>query len=210
MNKIGPENLYEGILPSKNKNVFGWNSYSDIFRKLVEENRPSVVVEVGTWLGASAIHMAKVAKELSLNTKMYCVDTWLGAQEFWTWAAGTPERNLKLKNGYPQVYFDFLSNVVEHGVQDVIVPVPNTSFVGSLVLGSMGVRADLIYIDASHEYVDVKNDIASYMPLLKSGGIMFGDDMNGGWPGVMRAVNESFGGNLQVYQNNFWIYRKDV
>jgi len=208
MNRIGSENIYDGISPSGNKNVFGWNSHSDIFSKLVEEKRPSVIIEVGTWLGASAIHMAKVSKELSLGTKIYCVDTWLGAQEFWTWGSGTQERNLKLRNGYPQVYFDFLSNVVEHGVQDIIIPVPNTSYIGSLILGSMGVKADLIYVDASHEYMDVKNDIFSYLNLLNVGGIMFGDDMNDHWPGVKKAVQESFGKDFQVYQNNFWAYRK--
>jgi Methyltransferase domain len=207
MNKIGSE-IYEGIKPSGNKQVFGWNSYSDIFRNLVVETRPSVVVEVGTWLGASAIHMAKVVKELSLGTKIYCVDTWLGAQEFWTWGSGTQERNLRLRNGYPQVYYDFLGNVVEHGVQDIIVPVPNTSYIGSMILGSMGVEADLIYVDASHEYVDVKSDIASYSRLLKRNGIMFGDDMNDHWPGVKRAVIESFGTDFDVYQNNFWKHRK--
>lgn len=208
MNRIGSENLYEGIIPSGNDNVFGWNSYSDIFRRLVQEKRPSVIIEVGTWLGASAIHMAKVTKELSLGTKIYCVDTWLGAQEFWTWGSGTKERDLRLKNGYPQVYFDFISNVVQHGVQDIIVPVPNTSYVGSMILGSMGVKADLIYVDASHEYVDVKNDIASYLRLMNVGGVMFGDDMNNHWPGVKRAVAESFGNDFEIHEDNFWVHRK--
>ena len=208
MNRINPETLYDGVPASGNKNVFGWNSYSDLFRRLVEEKKPSVIIEVGTWLGASAIHMAKVTKELSLGTRMYCVDTWLGAQEFWTWGSGTKERDLKLRNGYPQVYYDFLSNVVEHGVQDVIVPIPNTSHIGSMILAGMNVKADLIYIDASHEYLDVKGDISSYMKLLAPGGVMFGDDMNNHWPGVKRAVEESFAGNFQIHQNNFWVHRK--
>lgn len=205
MNKIGPSELYDGVVPSGNDRVFGWNSHSDIFRKLVEEKKPKVVLEVGTWLGASAIHMAKVAKEISIDTKIYCVDTWLGAQEFWTWG-DSHERNLKLKNGYPQVYYDFLSNVVHHGVQDIIIPVPNTSYIGSLILRHMGITADLIYLDASHEYLDVKNDISSYLKLLKPGGIMFGDDMNS-WPGVSAAVKESFPEGVEIYQNNFWIKR---
>lgn len=206
MNKIG-SGIYDGIDPSGNERVFGWNSYSRVFRDLIAEKKPSVVVEVGTWLGASAIHMAKICKEMSLGTRIYCVDTWLGAQEFWTWGSSTPERNLRLKNGYPQVYYDFISNVVQHQVQDVIIPLPNTSHIGSIVLGSMGVKADLIYIDASHEYLDVKNDISSYMNLLSTNGIMFGDDMNDHWPGVKRAVSESFGKNFMVIENNFWVYR---
>lgn len=207
VNSIRPDDLYEGIVPSGNKKVPGWNSDSNIFGKLVDETKPSVIFEVGTWLGASAINMARHAKRISLDTKIYCVDTWLGAEEFWTTGKDDPERNLKTKNGYPQVYFDFLSNVVEHGMQDVIVPIPNTSHIGSIILSHRGLKADLIYIDGSHDYEDVKNDIRDYMPLLKPGGIMFGDDMII-WKDVGRAVEDSLGKDIEVYQNNFWIFRK--
>lgn len=206
-NSIRPEDLYEGIRPSGNKRVPGWNSYSDIFGKLISETKPSVIFEVGTWLGASAINMAGHVKKMSLDTKIYCVDTWLGAEEFWTIGKDDPERNLNTKNGYPRVYFDFLANVVEHGMQDVIIPIPNTSHIGSIILSHQRLKAELIYIDASHDYEDVKNDIRDYMPLLQPGGIMFGDDVRI-WKGVERAVHESFGQDLEIYQDNFWIFRR--
>lgn len=198
-------NVYNNIQPSKENQVFGWNSYSPIFRQLIEETRPKTIIEVGTWLGASAINMAKITKELNLNTKIYCVDTWLGAEEFWTWKKDTPERDLKLKNGYPQVYFDFLSNVVAHNVQDTIIPIPNTSYIGSLILKNYNVNAELIYIDGSHEYLDVKNDIYSYTGLLTKNGVMFGDDM--GWEQVSKAVHEVLGNKFSVHENNHWVYR---
>lgn len=194
-------NVYEGIKPSGNKSVAGWNSYSAEFQKIIEKQRPQTIIEVGTWLGASAIHMAGICKNLGLSTKIYCVDTWLGAEEFWTRMAGTEERNLKLKNGYPSVYFDFLANVVEHDLQEVITPVPNTSFIGSVILNHYGIKADLIYIDGSHLYEDVKSDILAYRPLLNEGGTMFGDDI--GWQSVQQAVSEVAG----KYQTlgPFWV-----
>ena len=61
----------------------------------------------------------------------------------------------------------------------------------------MQVLADLIHIDAAHEYPDVKEDIALYWPLLAPGGILLGDDYipgpgppGPGWPGVVQAVEE--------------------
>jgi hypothetical protein len=79
--------------------------------------------------------MANLCQELSLNTKIYCVDTWLGAEEFWTWLKDTPEKDLKLKNVYSQVYFKKVpANVVEHNVQNMIVPIPNTSHIASIIL----------------------------------------------------------------------------
>lgn len=201
-NDIGVPNQYDGIVGSGEKNIFGWNSYGSIFKKLIDQVRPSIIIEVGSWVGASAIHMAKCCRSISLDTKIYCVDTWLGAEEFWNSYSGTIERNLKLKNGYPQVYFDFLANVVEHGVQDIIVPVPNTSHIGSMILKNRGISAGLIYIDGSHEYIDVLGDIKDYYELLLPDGIMFGDDI--GWDSVKSAVNDSMK-KFQIYEDNYWI-----
>ncbi len=200
MNSIG-SSVYEGIEPSGIANVQGWNSNERLFRELIEQTRPKVIIEVGTWLGASAIHMARICRELGLQTTIYCVDTWLGAEEFWTTMADTQERNLRQRNGYPQVYFDFLANVVEHGCQDMIVPIPNTSFIGHIILQHLGVLADLVYIDGSHAYEDVKADILAYRKLLAPAGVMFGDDI--GWRSVHSAVVEicpNYKGN-----GNFWV-----
>jgi hypothetical protein len=205
VNRIAPDDLYEGIEPSGNRNVAGWGSRSPVFRDLVESVRPQVVIEVGSWLGASAIHMATVCRELGLATKVYCVDTWLGAEEFWGRFHYTPDRNLLLRNGYPQVYYSFLSNVVEFGLEDVIVPVPNTSLIGAKILSQLGVSANLIYIDASHDYLDVKLDIEAYRRLLAPAGVMFGDDFhNDHFPGVARAVREHVGDDFEV-RGGFWI-----
>jgi hypothetical protein len=206
MNKIN-DNIYDGILPSESSDVYGWNSHWPIFEELIEKINPEVIIEVGTWLGASALNMCKTIKKLNLKTKIYCVDTWMGAEEFWTGAAHTSERNLKLKNGYPQVYFDFLSNVVKHEAQDIIIPVPNTSFIGSKILKYMQIKADLIYIDGSHVYEDVKSDIINYMDILKPNGVMFGDDYLVG-EDVAKAVHEVLEDKIQLVHPNFWMYQK--
>lgn len=199
-------NIYDNIEPSKIEQIQGWNSNSNVFKNVIKETRPFTIIEVGTWLGASAIHMGKIIKELGLNTKIYCIDTWLGSEEFWTSFRDDPQRNLKLKNGYPQIYFEFLSNVVKHNLQDVIIPIPNTSFISYLILKNYNISADLIYIDGSHEYIDVKNDIINYLNLLNPSGIMFGDDYND-WQGVNLAVNECLPNQFQI-EENFWIFKK--
>ncbi len=49
---------------------------------------------------------------------------------------------------------------------------------------------DLLFIDGSHEYEDVKNDIKNYWPKLREGGVMLGHDFNSFHSGVMRAATE--------------------
>lgn len=190
-------NIYEGLelLPH---DLQGWNSTHEVFRQLIEEIRPETIIEVGTWKGASAIHMAKICKELGLNTKIYCVDTWLGAEEFWT--NPTKERDLLPKNGYPQIYYQFLSNVVHEGVQDMIIPIPTTSLIGAKITPN----ADLIYIDASHSFRDVVLDIEAYKDKAP---VIFGDDYGNTVFEVKEAVDAVLP-DAEVIDNWFWVWKK--
>ncbi len=81
------------------------------------------------------------------------------------------------------------------------------SVMGAKYLQWANVSADLIYIDASHEYEDVKADIEAYMPILKPGCTMFGDDFSA-FEGVARAVREVFGRNVRIVDGNFWVVTK--
>ena len=57
------------------------------------------------------------------------------------------------------------------------------------VLAEKNVQADAIYIDGSHDYHDCATDLRDYWPLVRHGGVLFGDDYQA-WPGVTRAVDE--------------------
>lgn len=211
------QELLNGFVPLP-EDRHGWNSTSPVFKELIEETQPKVIVEVGSWKGASAIEMATRAKELGLDTTIYCVDTWLGSLEFRenrekygeTW-------DLMEKHGYPQVYCQFLSNVVHAGVEEMIEPLPTTAKIGARLVPS----AKLIYVDAGHEYEDVIEDIEAYWLKLEDGGVMFGDDYfltscatnrkDRYEAGVKKAVDE-FAQRMEIpvetRYNNFWILRK--
>lgn len=51
---------------------------------------------------------------------------------------------------------------------------------------------DCVFIDAAHDYENVKLDIERWWPLIRDGGCLFGHDWNHRWPGVERAVARSF------------------
>lgn len=170
------------------QDLHGWGSESSAFRELVAAIRPRRIVEVGTWKGASAIHMAEVAAELGLEVEVICVDTWLGAVEFWTDQTDvTRYGSLRLKNGWPQVYYQFLANVCHRGQQHRIIPFPQTSANAALWMRMHGARAKLIYVDGSHEEDDVLADLIGWWDVLVPGGVMFGDDWS--WDGVRLAVS---------------------
>lgn len=63
---------------------------------------------------------------------------------------------------------------------------------------------DIVYIDASHEYEYVKKDILTWIPKVRKGGFICGDDYINGWPGVVQAVNELFSDKVNVIGRQQW------
>ena len=180
---------YEGFDPDEYpSDLQGWGSDDPIFRDLIAAVRPKIIVEVGTWKGASAIHMARIARELGLDTRIICVDTWLGSPEHFLAKEPGWRESLLIKNGFPSFYFTFLGNVVRAGLQDQIIPLANTSENGAFILRELGVRPDLVYIDAAHEEEPALRDFRLYWDLLAADGVLLGDDYMG-WEGVTRAAN---------------------
>lgn len=167
----------------------GWRSDSYILTDAIERLRPALVLEIGSWKGRSAVNMARRCKELGLATEIVCIDTWLGCKEHWLRRDAEHYGSLKLKNGFPMLYWTFLRNVVEHDVQDVITPLPLPSDTAYYVLKNSNVTADMIYIDGAHEYDSVTRDLTLYWELLSDDGILVGDDYVG-WDGVTRAAND--------------------
>lgn len=179
---------YEGFdVDQVEPDLQGWGSTAGIFARLLSELRPTKIVEVGTWKGASAIHMAKLCGEEEIEAEILCIDTWLGVHGLWLRAEQT-EEVLKLRNGFPTLYLTFMRNVIDAGMQKVITPLPLPSAEAAQVLTKRRIRADLIYIDGDHSYEGCKADLIAYRPVLEKGGLMLADDH--AFEGVARAVDE--------------------
>merc|ERR1712039_223968 len=80
-----------------------------------------------------------------------------------------------------------MGNVMHRKVENTVIPFPSSSSEAARVMHMNGWRPDLIYIDASHDAVDVIQDLEHFWLLLNCGGTMFGDDYH--WNQVEMAVN---------------------
>jgi len=188
MQTIHGKDIYENFAFQKYpKDLAGWGGDSGAFATLIAETKPEFIIEVGSWKGASAVTMADSLISHGIDGRILCIDTWLGALEFWS-DQSDPERfeALECKHGYPSVYYRFLANVCHCQHQHRIIPFPLPSTAAALWLLRTDLRADLIYIDGSHEEEDVYQDLLDYHILLKPGGKIFGDDWS--WSGVRAAV----------------------
>ncbi len=180
-----PPKLYAGDLQ-------GWNSDHSYLRRVVDQLRPTLVVEVGVWKGCSVITLADQMKQAGCDGVVLAVDTWLGSWDHWLVADHFDE--MGFQNGYPTLFWRFMANVVNTGVQDHVVPLPLDSLNAFQVLSRIGVSIDALHIDAGHDYLAVQKDLESWWSLLRPGGVLIADDYfddeNKAWPEVKQAVDD--------------------
>lgn len=175
----------------------GFYANATAMEQIFAEKTPKVIVEVGCWLGVSTMHMGSM---LPVGGVIYAVDHWLGSiehqpnQPFWSPIL-------------PKLYDQFLSNIIHAELTDKIIPVRMSSLEASIYLS--GLKADLIYIDASHDYESVYADLYAWYPLIKDGGTFCGDDWH--HPPIKQAVYQfADEQNLKVVvppKSNMWILK---
>jgi predicted O-methyltransferase YrrM len=188
--QIFPSSPYDDFsIASYESDLQGWNSTHPIFARLIDQIQPGLIIEVGSWKGASAIHMAGLAKAHKPDCRVVCIDTWTASNKA-LWVNPKFRETYGRRNGFPTVYWQFLANVIHAGHRDTILPLPVTGLCGAEILQHYRVVADLIYIDAGHSLDDVSIDLRRYWPLLRPGGFMIGDDYTDAWPGVHQAVTQ--------------------
>jgi predicted O-methyltransferase YrrM len=182
---VDPFASYKAIKPETATLPEGWGSTHPYFKQYIDQLKPKLIVEVGTWLGGSAIHMGHQLHAAGLNDScIICVDTWLGSSEHFLYPDG--RATLKLVNGRATFYDDFMRNVARHGLQEVILPFSITSIAAAEVLRECAYRPDLIYLDGDHTARGFRADLDLYWALLSPGGALIGDDFD--WDEVQANV----------------------
>lgn len=142
-------------------------------------------LEVGSLAGRSSIVIGLGAKEN--GAQLACVDIWDSGE----WAAIADEIGVNASR-YPKrpenIYNIFRGNMKKFGLQSAVIPIMDRS---ENVLRGWVKPLKFVHIDGCHEYEFVKKDTGWKNHLVKGGVICF-HDYHESWPGVKRAVDESF------------------
>lgn len=196
-------NPYTGleVLPS---DLQGWGSTDSSFEEIITRIKPKRIFEVGSWKGGSAVNMANLAMREGATTEeleIVCIDTWLGSVEHYDMEFFLSFR----KNGRPLLFEQFLSNIIHEQKTDVVTPFPIDSINASECLRKWGLLADLIYIDAGHDYTSVRNDLTLYSTLVREGGYILIDDWH--HEPIRAAAYDTFGQDkvFEVGKKAAWI-----
>ena len=82
-----------------------------------------------------------------------------------------------------------------HGIHPhlrlISTPAPSAEAAATFADGSL----DLVFVDGCHETEAVIHDIELWLPKLRPGGVIAGDDYT--WPSVRSAVHQVFGSQLE-------------
>jgi predicted O-methyltransferase YrrM len=142
------------------------------------------IAEIGSFGGVSSEVLALHCQ------KLYCVDTW----EDWSgdgFIYTAMERFDNMKSLYTHI------DKLHMRGDEASKMFPDEHF-------------DLVYIDASHWYDDVINDINTWLPKIKHGGYLTGHDYIEGID-VLYAVNNYFGKTHSItrYPDSSWAIKKN-
>jgi hypothetical protein len=178
------------------KDIHGWFDYEDFYRELVEVIPDlGTFVEVGCWLGKSIAAFDAFAKEKGKTINLDVVDLFEGNVDC------QEQQNILEAHG-GNVRSAFIENMRSLGLNGVMVHAEDSITASNCYKAG---ECDAVFIDASHKYEAVKEDIKAWYPKVKSGGLLCGHD----FPelGVARAVIERFGGNVGLL-GRCWYHKK--
>ena len=174
------------------KDVEGWCDFADVYENAVKA-APSggKLVEVGSYQGQSAILMARLIQRSGKPLRFTCVDHFGGSDEH----TSRQRADLRAK---------FDANLEKYGVAHTIQVLPMASVEAAATFADESL--DFVFLDASHDEENVRQDIEAWLPKVKPGGILAGHDFD--FFGVCRAVAAMLPCEQVPVMGRSWTYRK--
>lgn len=165
-----------------------------LHRRALERLPHGPVLEVGTYCGKSAIHLAAAAREVGgPQAVVFTVDHHRGSEEN---QAGWEHHDASLvdaETGRMDTLPVFRRTLERSGLEDLVVAVVGAS---TTVARHWRTPLSLVFIDGGHAEEHAQNDYSGWAPWVQAGGLLvvhdvFPDPADGGqapWHVVQRAL----------------------
>ena len=171
------------------KDIDGWfNHHAAYDYLLANMPKDGTFVELGAWLGKSSAYLCDTAT----YQEIIIIDTWKGSLNELT-------TTHKLATEV-DIYKVFVQNMGSRKYKAIKA----TSKAVSKKFANESL--DVVFIDLTHTYEAVKEDIRLWLPKVKKGGYIAGDDYHEHWKGVIQAVDELL--PRAWFIDDCWIYQK--
>lgn len=159
-----------------------------------------VIVEVGVAIGHSIAYLARKVIDSGRDIQVWAVDPWAG----------------KARNGEQQSMIGHQATGDFRLFVEMMTRYAPEELEHVRVLRAESVRAarlfrdravDLVLIDGAHDVDNVLQDIEAWLPKVRAGGTLAGDDYSSNYPGVIEAVRVHFGDEFEV-SGTTWMVRR--
>ena len=170
--------------PNANRYFFGLTTMLFDLYSYFQDFKELKMLEIGSYMGESTFMFASSG----IFKEIHCIDPHIGNEE----------ANDILQEDWENVKQEFKTNT--RHFNNITL---HSDFSYNVVDKFEDKYFDFIYIDASHEYEDVKKDIELYLPKTKH--LIGGHDYQPEWPGVVKAVNEIFIQPDKTYVEESWL-----
>jgi len=176
--------------------IQGWFDAGELYQRMAKQFPEGHFVEIGAWMGVSTRYMGGLIKDTKIVFDV--VDHFRGEPE-----SGYQQKVVKLYGG--SIYEQFKLNMEKAECWTSINKV-HIEYSNEAVKHYKDKSLDFVYIDASHDYESVYQDIKNWIKKVKEGGIIAGDDYNS-FEEVKEAVNTFFKGRkLRFSGAHTWEY----
>jgi hypothetical protein len=164
---------------------FQWRSAQEEAAQRFPEG--SCFVEVGTYLGRSLCSLAEVVERSGKVFRLVGIDTCRGSGP-----EGPRQKDYHgaaVVRGGGTFAGALHKNILDCGYGDTVSLIIADSVAASRLFADASI--DWVHLDARHDYASLQADIQAWLPKIKRGGWLSGDDYDEiKWPEVVKAVGD--------------------
>lgn len=190
------------IIPiNKLTRIEGWFEEQEglWYRQAVSKIKRGKIAEIGVWQGRSLSFIGSVCQQN--QNQLYAIDHWSGSDDQYNDAYRNQLETRDIKN-------IFRKNMSTRGIPVECVDHPSQHAAQQFAQQSL----DMVFLDGSHDYASVKQDIMLWFPLVRHGGTLAGHDFKEKHQGLIQAVTECgkiFNVNIQRGPGSIWYFIKN-
>lgn len=141
-----------------------WSGHRRFGYDLIKYYEPHILVELGSFYGCSSFAFMQAIKDNRLQTQVYPVDLWK-AEDTFTF------------HDYEQDIYNSFKEITEKEFSDIAVTMMKMSFdEANKEFEQQSIN--ILHIDGSHAYADVKHDFITWLPKVKKDGIILFHDIS--------------------------------
>lgn len=140
-----------------------WSGHRYFGYDFVANYKPGIIAELGSYYGCSSFTFLQAVKDFGLSTRFYSIDSWKG--------------DSFTKNDYREDIYGKFMEVLHHCYPDQHAAVLKMTF-DEAAERFHDETIDLLHIDGSHYYQDVKHDFETWAGKVKKNGVIFFHDIS--------------------------------